>query len=249
MNWQHTEIFKIRGYEVDENNRAPVQTCFAFMEEAAGNHATELGFGVDLLQERGFTWVLARMQIELYDLPASSEEVVVKTWPVEVERLQFRRDFILSDGKGRDFMRAVTDWVIIDLESRRLLKIPEFIAAHQMPEAERALVKEKLRIDGQENAPELKSFVVRKADIDRNRHVNNVRFSDWMLESAPEEFCAGKTLCGMQIIYRAEAVYGDSVIARGAAVAESDGREFLHGLYRLSDGQELVRAKSIWRRS
>lgn len=248
MSWKHTEIFKIRGYEVDETGRAPVQTCFAFMEEAAGNHAFELGFGIERLQERNMTWVLARMQIEVRDLPSSSDEVVVDTWPVEVERLQFRRDFIIHDGKGRDFMRAATDWVIVDLTSRRLLRIPEFIAAHQIPGAEHAMVKEKPRIDGQDEAPELKSFVVRKADIDRNRHVNNVRFSDWMLESVPDEFRASKNLCGIQIIYRAEAVYGDTVISRGGpGLDDGAGREFLHGLYRLSDGQELVRAKSLWR--
>lgn len=243
MNWEHTETFKIRGYEIDETGHAPVQSCCAFMEEAAGNHAETLGFGVDFLQDKGITWVLARMQIEVYNLPVPSDSVVVKTWPVEVERLQFRRDFIVADSHGRDFIRAITDWVIIDLESRRLLKIPEFIAGHQMPNGPRALPKEKLRIDGQENAPELKSFVVRRADIDRNRHVNNVRFSDWMLESVPDEISQRKKLSGLQIIYRAEAVYGDTVIARGSA---GEGGEFLHGLYRASDGQELVRAKSIW---
>lgn len=244
MNWEHSEIFKVRGYEVNEHNLVPVQSCCGFMEEAAGNHAEALGFGVDVLQGKGITWVLARMQIEVYDLPLSSDAVTVRTWPVEVERLQFRRDFLLTDGNGREFIRAITDWVIIDLESRRLMKIPEFIASHRPPEAMRALEKEKLRIDGQESSPELKQFVVRRADIDRNRHVNNVRFSDWMLESVPDAFCRDKTLSGLQIIYRAEAVYGDTVIARGS---ESENGEFLHGLYRLSDGQELVRAKSIWR--
>lgn len=244
MDWKYSESFRIRGYEVDETGRAPVQACCAFMEEAAGRHAEALGFGVEVLQERGVTWVLARMQFEIYELPLSTDTVVVETWLVEVERLQFRRDFLLSDGNGREFIRAVTDWVIIDLDSRRLLKIPDFIAAHQPPDAPRALVKEKLRIEGQEHAPELKSFIVRKADIDRNRHVNNVRFSDWMLESVPEEF-AKRSLCAMQIIYRAEALYGDTVIARGSE-GENPG-EFLHGLYRDSDGQELVRAKTIWR--
>lgn len=245
MDWKYSEAFKIRGYEVDGDNQAPVQTLCAFMEEAAGSHADRLGLGVDFLQGKGITWVLARMQMRLFALPSSADTVLVQTWPVAVERLQFRRDFLLTDGQGREFARAVTDWVIIDLESRRLQKIPEFVAAHQPPDAEKVLEQEKLRIEGQENAPELKRFVVRKADIDRNRHVNNVRFSDWMLESVPDDFSAGKKLFGLQIIYRAEALYGDAVIARGSAVS---GDEFLHGLYRLSDWQELVRAKSIWRK-
>ncbi len=245
MKWEHSESFKIRGYEVDQHNRAPIQTCCAFMEEAAGNHAALLGFGVEKLQSLGITWVLSRIQFEVLDFPASSDEVIVKTWPVEVEKLQFRRDFVLSSGHGRELLRAVSDWVIIDLASRRLKKIPEFIAACQRHDAARSMEKEKPRIDGQENAPELGSFKVRKADIDRNQHVNNVRFTDWMLESVPEVYSERKKLAGMQIIYRAEALYGDTVIARGE-FGELEG-EFLHGLYRLSDGQELVRAKTIWK--
>lgn len=244
MDWEYSESFKIRGYEVDEAGHVPVQTLCAFMEEAAHGHADRLGLGVELLQGRGITWVLARMHIKLCALPASTDTVVVKTWPVEVERLQFRRDFHLTDGKGREFLRAVTEWVIIDLETRRLQRIPEFVSNHRPANPERILAVEKLRIEGQENAPELKRFVVRKADIDRNRHVNNVRFTDWMLEAVPDEISAAQKLCGLQIIYRAEALYGDTVIARGG---RGGSGEFLHGLYRLSDGQELVRARSFWK--
>lgn len=245
MQWEYSESFKIRRYEVDQHNRAPIQSCCAFMEEAAGNHAAVLGFGVERLQELGITWVLARMQLQIFDFPISSEEVLVKTWTVEVEKLQFRRDFLLSGGDGRELVRAVTDWVIIDLESRKLKKMPDFIAACTSPDAERVMEKEKLRIDAQENAPALGTFKVRKADIDRNLHVNNVRFTDWMLESVPAEYSEQRTLSGLQIIYRAEAIYGDTAVSRGAC-GEKDG-EFLHGLYRQSDGQELVRAKSIWK--
>jgi acyl-ACP thioesterase len=245
VNWEHTESFKIRGYEIDQHNRAPIQSCCAFMEEAAGNHATILGFGIEYLQTLGASWVLARMQLELVELPTSSDEVWVKTWPVVVEKLQFRRDFMLTGSDGRPLVKAVTDWVIIDLKTRRLKKIPELIAACQRPEAERVMEKEKLRIEGQENTPELVSFVVRKADIDRNLHVNNLRFTDWMLESVPGDYAEKRRLAAMQIIYRSEAVYGDTVIAKGA-YGESDG-EFLHGLYRKFDGQELVRAKTIWK--
>lgn len=245
MQWEHTEAFKIRGYEVDQHNRAPIQSCCAFMEEAAGNHAAILGFGVERMQELGITWVLARMQLKILDFPTSADEVIAKTWPVEAEKLQFRRDFLLSAGDGRELVHAITDWVIIDLESRRLKKLPEFVAALQAPDAPRVMEKEKLRIDGLENAPELVSFIVRKADIDRNLHVNNVRFTDWMLESVPDDYSEARRLAALQIIYRAEAVYGDTVISRGM-YGEQDG-EFLHGLYRMSDGQELVRAKTIWK--
>ncbi|MDL2307451.1 acyl-ACP thioesterase [Desulfovibrio sp. OttesenSCG-928-C06] len=247
MNWVRTEKFKIRGYEVGPDERVPVQSLCGYMEEAASLHATELGFSVESLHSRGLAWALARMQMEVYELPGVDVDVFVKTWPVLVEKLQYRRDFHIYgeyDGRVVDFARAVSDWVVINLESRRVERMPSFIEGLQPENPEYVLEKEKLRIAGQEDAPELVSFRVRKADIDRNRHVNNVRFLDWILESVPDELSSAGRLAGFQVMYRAEAVYGDTVLARGSR--DGDG-VFLHGLFRESDGQELVRAKSIWR--
>lgn len=248
MKWTYTESFRVRGYEVDENSLVPVQSFCAYMEEAASIHADRLGFSIERLQSEGITWVLARMRMEIYNLPGVGDDVVVKTWPVVVERLQFRRDFDIRDGAGKALAKAVTDWVVVNLNTRKVERIPPFIAAGQPPDPEYALEKEKLRLPEQTGAPERGTFVVRKADIDRNRHVNNVRFIDWILESVPEEFSRGKKLNGLQLIFRAESLYGDTVIARGAPAGERDeGREaFLHSLVRASDSTELVRAKSLW---
>ena len=247
MNWSRTEDFKIRGYEVGPDEKVPVQSLCGYMEEAASLHAAELGFSVEALHSRGFAWALARMQMELYALPAAEDLVRVKTWPVAVEKLQYRRDFLLTGPGERGgetvLAKAVTDWVVINLDSRRVERVPQFIYALQPADPEYVLEKEKLRLEGQEGAPELASFRVRKSDIDRNRHVNNVRFLDWLLESVPEEISGSRKLRGLQVMYRAEAVYGDTVLARGAACEGG----FLHGLFRRDDGQELVRAKSFWR--
>ena len=251
MNWTRTENFKIRGYEIGPDHRVPLQNLCGYMEEAASLHAAELGFAVEELAGRGLAWAVTRTWIEFEELPylggrvledEESSWVLVKTWPVAVERLQYRRDFLIT-WRGRVLARAVTDWVVINLESRRAERIPEFISALQPERAERVLEAGRLRLPGQENAPELITFVVRKADIDRNNHVNNARFTEWIAESTPETLAASRRIKSLQIMYRAEGLYGDTVVARGA----DDGQGgFLHGLYRLSDGQELVRARTVW---
>lgn len=245
MKWLHTEKFRVRGYEVGHDGKAPVQTYCAYMEEAAGINAATLGAAIEKLQAEGLTWVLARMQLEIDNLPQTGDEVVVKTWPVNVEKAQFRRDFNIADNTGKPLARAITDWVVLNLESRRLERMPAFVAALQPEDAPKVMEKEKFKFPASANVPELSRFVVRKSDIDRNLHVNNVRFLDWMLESVPEDFVKGRKLAGLQIIFRAEAVYGDTVIAKGYAEPENTCG-FLHGLFRETDGLELVRAKSIW---
>lgn len=251
MNWVRTECFKIRGYEIGPDHRVPLQNFCGYMEEAAALHAAELGFSVEDLGRRGLAWALARTWIEFEELPFLGPEVLqeeesslvrVRTWPVAVERLQYRRDFLIS-WRERVLARAVTEWVVINLATRRAERIPEFISALQPPAPELVMEVERLRLPARDQAPQLASFTVRRADIDRNDHVNNARFTEWLVESVPAEISAAGRIKSLKIMYRAEGKYGDTVVARGAREA---GGGVGHGLFRLSDGQELVRAHSLW---
>jgi acyl-ACP thioesterase len=219
------------------------------MEEAAALHAAELGVSVEELERRGLAWALARLWMEFEEWPflgawndEESSWVTVRTWPVAAERLKFRRDFLMT-WRGLVLAKAVTEWVVINLKSRRAERIPEFIAALRPENPEQALKVGPPRLPGQENAPELASFVVRKSDIDRNNHVNNACFAAWLAESTPEELSSRGRLKSLQILYRAEGRYGDTVVTRGGRDAEGG---FLHGFFRRSDGRELVRAHSLW---
>ncbi|MDR2934970.1 MAG: acyl-ACP thioesterase [Candidatus Adiutrix sp.] len=250
MNWVRTERFKIRGYEIGPDLRVPLQNLCGYMEEAAALHAAELGFSMDGLARRNLAWALTRLWIEFDEWPFMGGEaledeeaswITVKTWPVAAERLQYRRDFILT-WRGGLLAKAATDWVVINLESRRAERIPEFIAALRPENPAPALEAGRPRLPDPESAPHLASFTVRKSDIDRNNHVNNACFAAWLTESAPDELTRGR-LKLLQIVYRAEARYGDTVAARGRR--EADGA-FLQGLFRSSDGRELVRARSLW---
>ena len=245
MDWVHTERFRIRGYEIGPDLRVPLQSLCGYMEEAASLHAAELGFSMADLARRNLAWALIRLGIEFEEWPflgaLQDEEagwITVRTWPVAAERLQYRRDFLVT-WRGKVVARAATDWVVLNLESRRAERIPEFITALKPENPETALTSVRPRLPDPEKSPELASFVVRKSDLDRNNHVNNACFAAWLVESAPDDL----RLRSLHILYRAEGRYGDTVVARGEREAEG---AFRHGLFRLSDGRELVRARSIW---
>ena len=194
MNWTRSENFKIRGYEIGPDHQVPLQNLCGYMEEAASLHANELGFSVEELARRGLAWAVTRTWLEFHEQPYLGGDVLrdeestwvrVETWPVAAERLQYRRDFLIT-WRGRVLAKAVTDWVVINLETRRAERIPEFISALQPEQPRLILDVGRLKLPGQDKAPELISFAVRKADIDRNNHVNNARFTEWLAESVPE---------------------------------------------------------------
>ncbi len=241
--WKHKEIYPVRAFELDRSNSAPLQTLCNYMEDAAGKHADKLGLSIDRMQSLGLTWVMARLQIELFRQPAEGENVRLATWPVEMQRLQFRRDFLLEDDAGQPIAKAISQWVIVNMQTRRVERIPDFVSNHRPEDPEKVMEECDWRMAPQAESPVRGLFRVRLSDIDRNRHVNNVRLIDWVIESAPPALEGGQ-LRRLELVFRTEGLYGDTVLARTGA-GDAPG-EFIHGLFREADGQELLKARSVW---
>lgn len=93
-------------------------------------------------------------------------------------------------------------------------------------------------------------FRVARRDLDMNRHVNNVVYIHWALESVADEVAAAMRPADIEVSYRAEAFYGDEILsAVGPAGEDAEGSAtFLHRITRASDGTELARLRTRWAR-
>ncbi|MDR0338850.1 MAG: acyl-ACP thioesterase [Desulfovibrio sp.] len=240
----HTEIFLTRLHEMDVDHLLRVQCICNYMEEAAGRHAELLGVGLERLDRDALAWVLAKMRLSLSRRPGPGERILIETWPVKLERLQFRRDFIIRGDNGDILATAVTQWVVMGLESRKLERFPLYIAAMAPENPPLAQECGDIRIPAlpAEGAVQGPLFPVRLADIDQNRHVNNGRYVDFVLEAAD---CRGATgsLAELEILFRSEGKRGDVIGSRSKAGDEPG--VLTHSLYRESDGQELARARTV----
>ena len=242
----HSEWFTIYAFQEGRNGTATVQALCEYMQEAAGNHAAALGVSIDRLNDEGVAWVLARMRVAPVALPAVHERVLVETWPVGVEGLQFRRDFILRREDGSVLARAVSHWVVVSLATRRVGRIPAFIAEVALDNTATAMDDAKQRFPDVGEAFEAASFRARLSDVDRNRHVNNVRYMEWVMESVPEDVRSRMRLADLDLTFRAESYWNDVTTVRTMPVEGEEGT-FFHSLVRRADGKELVRARSVWR--
>ncbi|NHZ48739.1 acyl-[acyl-carrier-protein] thioesterase [Nitratidesulfovibrio liaohensis] len=253
----HHEIFRVRGYEVGPDGTVSAQIICDYLQEAAGAHADRLGLSLAALHEQGQAWVLARLAVQVERAPAEGETVTVRTWPCGVERLQFRRDYLMLGQDGAVVARGASFWVVINLATRRPERIPPTVAA-LLPENPPLALDGSLLGDRRPPAPaedavtlSSRSFAVRRADMDRNRHVNNVRYLDWALEGVPAEVQETSRPVWLDMHFRAETVYGDTVEAHclpaPADTTAPGAARFVHVLTRRSDGREVARALTGWR--
>lgn len=239
------ERFRVRSYEMDPRGRASIVTLCNFLQEAAGNHALDLGVSVDQLQDKNLTWVLARLRMEVDAYPLWRDEVVIETWPSGAEGLFATRDFLLRDDAGVVLARATSSWLMIDLERRRPVRLPEFITSIDLPDRDRSLVGMSRQLSEGVNVVTESGIRVRYSDLDINGHVNNVRYVEWALEAVPFEIIRSHHLAELEVHFRAEAVYGDPV---EVSLASMDGssRTYSHVITQTNDDRELARLQTRW---
>ena len=212
--------FRVRSYECGADGRATLPTVCNFLQEAASLHAASLGFGKGDFAAAGenISWVLTRMAVKMNRYPKWEDEVTVETFPRGGRKIVAWRDFEVKDAKGETLGVASSEWMIIDLATRKIHAIPEKVFAANDPANVPVLGLEpfaKFRFPDSERGVPPRHFTAMKSQIDLNGHVNNVHYISWMLEP-----CESRCPAAMEVVFRSETLAGDEVRVE---IAAADG--------------------------
>lgn len=235
--------WQIRANECGSDGTASLPAVLNLFQEAASLNAEELGFSKSSFAAQGenISWVLTHLRVRIDRYPRWEERVSVVTWPRRGRKITALRDFELYGADGTRIGIGTSEWMVIDLATRRVVPIPEGVFSLANDEREPVFGAEgfsKLRWECRETAADAVRFRAKRADIDLNGHVNNVHYVEWFLETLP----IGREHCGeCEIIFKSETFAGDEVVAEGVEVEPG---VFIH---RVSspDGQDHVLARTI----
>ena len=233
--------FKVRSYECGPDGRATLPTICNLFQEAASLHAASLGFGKGDFAAAGenISWVLTRMVVKMNRYPVWEDELTVETFPRGGRKIVAWRDFEVKGAQGETLGVASSEWMIIDLSTRKIHAIPEKVFAANDPKNVPVLGLEpfaKFRFpaeaDGDVRQPA--TFIAMKSQIDLNGHVNNVHYISWMLEP-----CESRCPAEMEVVFRSETFAGDEVRVETVA---ADGYTY----HRVSapDGKDHIVART-----
>lgn len=220
MSGRKAYIFKVRTYECDAEGFATMPSICNYLQEAASLNAGELGFSKSDFEDSGenISWVLTRLSVRISSYPEWGDEISVETFPRGGRKIAAWRDFLVKDVAGAVIGAASSEWMLIDLATRRMIPVPASVLACADPADEPVLGADpfpRLRFPV-EAGGEVSSFRALKAHEDLNGHVNNVHYMEWMFEhrdnSRPAE---------MDVVFRGEALAGDEVLVRSLPSGES----------------------------
>ncbi len=231
----------VEPQQVDFTLRATIPALGAAILNVAGVDAHSKGFGVDTLSEENHSWVLSRMAIELDSRPKQYEPFTVATWISDYGRVLSTRNFTLTDGEGRQFGRAVSQWAMIDLRSRAAVDLSWVGDKHADAVVDAPSPTERPRKIRSVTPTESVGHKVVYSDIDFNRHVNTMRYIEMMLDMLPLELLTSERAMRMDIHFLKECRFGETLTV-GCEAQESGA------LFEIanSEGVAAVRASFVW---
>ena len=200
----------ITCYEADANQLMRPTALLDLMQEAANTNASALGFGYDEMIDSNMAWVLSRIHVKFTGTPKWRQEDNLKTWHKGLARLFYLRDFILYDKEYNTMALATTSWLIIDLNTRRLVRNNDLaLSDTPMHAIETPADKVVVPVDIE---PELvRKHPVTWSEVDTNGHVNNVKYVTWAIDAVKPEDIKQHPLKELLINYDAEVMPGDTV--------------------------------------
>ena len=236
-----TKEFSISSYDLNPKGQARLTSMANFFQEVAYHHASELGLGYHDMKDRKTTWALSRMRIHMKRYPLWNERITLETWPSGAERLFALRDFRVLDERGEVIGMASTAWLILDIDTHRLIRPKEMMEQFKMIIHDVQMFDKPLdKITMQGEPGLINQHDVVFSDLDIVGHVNNVRYMEWCIDAAISAENAGREISELEINFNNEALFGDCIQISGHKNSED---EIYFLATRDKDGKEIVSAR------
>ena len=239
--------FDLRYFEMDQHGGASPTTILTLLEEAAADHCLSINQSLFDLVNQNIGWVLLSGYMQMERYPLYKEKITIRTWLSKYTSIKGNRENIIYDEQGCVIGRAKGLWLFFDIKRRRPVKIfddikekwscfPEESITHDITE----------NIEAIDFAKYKKNFLVCRYDMDTNKHVNNVRYLQWLLETIPDEIIDNFYMHSIDGRYVREAHYGHTI--ESLAEHENDAHQFIHTIKDLDTNQVCSTARTVWRK-
>jgi medium-chain acyl-[acyl-carrier-protein] hydrolase len=228
--------FFVSWHETDFKSKMTLKSISDMLMETAWLHAESLGFGFNELESQKYVWVLSRLNIEITNYPVWKDQLIVRTWPTNIEKLFANRDFQVTDSENRNVIKAGSKWLIINKESRRPVR-PEKVLHDKIEWSKNDLTKNIEKIDIATCNKPLYEYQTAYSDIDFNQHVLNSKYIDILMNALPWEYHEKNTITSFQINYLSETKNDEKIQVLSNQVLDT------FRLFRISDEKDVAHIK------
>jgi acyl-CoA thioester hydrolase len=125
----YTYDFEVGEEAIDFNGHVGNVTYLAWMVDAAQRHSADAGWSMEACMRHGGTWVAKSHCIDYLRPAFAGDRLTMRTWLEEIGKIKaVRRYEIVRTSDGEVLAKGRTEWIFVDAENFRPLRIPEKMA-------------------------------------------------------------------------------------------------------------------------
>lgn len=211
-NQKHLKIeFKAQFSETDSHSRMRIGAIINILIQSAVKASDKLGFGVKQVAKEDLFWVLSKLNLRIEKEIKWKDKISIETWPKDLDRFFYIRDFIIRDKDNNILARATSSWLLINKKYKR----PKIISGMNKDYfndtrntnsiTEYPITLKKIS-EGESFHLKTKYF-----DLDFNKHVTSSRYIDWLMDTFSLEFHKNNYPKQVEINYLKETMSDENI--------------------------------------
>ena len=205
----YRETVTLTDFHLDCFRRLKPSAMLLFIQNMAEHHASRLGAGWHALAEKHLFWALIRHKIQITRLPEADETITLETWPMPTTRVAYPRATVAYDAQGNELFRSIAVWVLMDVNTRAMV-----LPGKSGVPVDGVLRGTELALPGSILPKKLENTLSRTVgytDLDRNGHMNNTHYMQWVDNLLPSAFHKDHPVKQITLCYLSEAREGQEL--------------------------------------
>lgn len=212
---------EIRYSDYKDFDMVKTSAILEIIQEAAIRDSANCGYSIEELRKMGMAWLLKGYNIR-FEKPVSTKFPTISAFTAvkKMKGATSERGCIVSQN-GEVVAKSIANWFIFDFEKMRPGRIPQDMSdAYEPYEFNDDFFTYKKPDFLDMEKPDYTIRVSNK-DIDTNRHLNNLKGAEILMDALPFDF----EFTDMSIIYKHQAHLGDIL---GVCVAKLENGYYVH---------------------
>ncbi|WP_196887598.1 acyl-[acyl-carrier-protein] thioesterase [Aureivirga sp. CE67] len=220
--------YKIRSVNINTNKKLGLFGLLGLLQDTASEHADHLDFGYETMKEMGCFWVLVRQKLKMDIWPKWHDVITIKTWTIPADGFYAVREFeiYLNDKKLGE---CSTTWMILGDKDRKPIEVNK-ARSYFTPRTDFQLDFQAKKIKLPKDIDVQRKIEVKISDLDMNRHVNNIKYSQWVLDTIPFEYHKTHSIAEYEINFMSETFLGDFIVCSSTLHNFKDDEVYFSGL-------------------
>lgn len=204
--------YRVRIEDTNRGKMLGTRALLGIFEDIACFHASTLGQGPLDIVKKGYAWILVNWKIEILKDCYYGEILNVKTWPRKIDRVTTYRDYEAINEKGEIIAIGTSRWIVMDLKSRKPVRLTQELINPYIPLDSRSVFKEEIqKLKIPETVDYKKEYNIALRDIDANMHLHNISYLHIAYETLPADIFKDDNFKKIEIEYKKEITHEDKV--------------------------------------